>query len=344
MQELVLIDEKKLAFMDMKHRDINSDEIRVTAIKSAISHGTELNLYSGTSPFTDKVFDTQKRIFVAASKEHSYPLSLGYEWVGAVSEVGKDVQEFKVGDLVHLPLAHAQEHIVNPKQFVNLGADKPIAQDSDIDNLLFLNSAGIALQAIHDANIKLGDNIVIFGMGVLGLMATKMAKLSGAANVYAVDINEERRNLALKAGADFVIDAAKDDVGEYIAVNTDVCDTAVEFSGNYQALHQAIRSVSMGGRVVAAGFYQGEASGVYFGEEWMHNRITMVSSMQGWNNSHRNYPNWHRARLRNTAINLLTTINPKAYITDVYNFFDAKLAYEKLSSNRHASLKSIFKY
>lgn len=56
---------------------------------------------------------------------------------------------------------------------------------------------------------------------------------------------------------------------------------AIEMSGTYQALHEAIRSVAVDARVVAAGFYQGDAVGMRLGEEFHHNRIQLVCSQIG---------------------------------------------------------------
>lgn len=79
---------------------------------------------------------------------------------------------------------------------------------------------------------------------------------------------------------------------------------AIEFSGSYAALHQAIRCVRMAGPGLAAGFYQGGGTELRLGEEWHHNRVSMVSSLRGWGNPHRDYPLWDRARVREMAISL----------------------------------------
>ena len=84
--------------------------MRAQAVLSGISHGTELNLYRGTSPFDQKRFDPELRLFLEGADRPSYPMGLGYEWVGRVVEVGEEVTDFAVGDLVHL-LHHGQIHV-----------------------------------------------------------------------------------------------------------------------------------------------------------------------------------------------------------------------------------------
>jgi len=59
-------------------------------------------------------------------------------------------------------------------------------------------------------------------------------------------------------------------------------DIAIETSGSYSALHAAVASVGVGGRVVSVGFYQGDGTGLRLGEEWHHNRPDLISSMGVW--------------------------------------------------------------
>jgi len=113
----------------------------------------------------------------------------------------------------------------------------------------------------------------------------QLARLDGAAFVVAVDPIPTQRGLAERYGADRVLDPTACDAGLEIksAGARRGVDVAIEFSGRYGALQQALRSVRVAGTVVAAGFYVGAAgSELRLGEEWLHNRLTMVASTQGW--------------------------------------------------------------
>ncbi|HUX21813.1 MAG TPA: hypothetical protein VMW69_11285, partial [Spirochaetia bacterium] len=123
-------------------------------------------------------------------------------------------------------------------------------------------------------------------------------------------------------------------------------DVAIEISGNYAALQQAIRSVRQGGLVVAAGYYQGGADALRLGEEWSHNRVSMVASMQGWGNAHRDYPRWDRNRLRATAASMLHqgVVSVDSLITHRVPFEEAVGAYRLLDSGAQDMLKVILVY
>ncbi|MGJ3237744.1 MAG: zinc-binding dehydrogenase [Anaerolineae bacterium] len=346
LKELLLTDAYTLTFSDYDEPALAPNEVRAQAILSAISHGTEINLYRGTSPFHDKRFDPEKRLFVADEQGQAYPISLGYEWVGEVIEVGAEVQGYAIGDIVHLPKPHRATHTFDPGTMAQLGVSAPLPASLAPEQAIFLASTSIALQAIHDAQIKTGDQVAIFGLGLLGILSVQLARLNGASRIVAVDPIAMRRDLALTLGANDVIDPVTDDVGAVLKADSAGADVAIEFSGNYSALHQAIRSVRMAGLVVAAGFYQGGASALHLGEEWHHNRVTMVSSTRAWGNPHRNYPLWNRPRLRETAIDLLANqqLQVRQLLTHTMSYQQAPTAYQLIDSGSPDVLKVALSY
>jgi threonine dehydrogenase-like Zn-dependent dehydrogenase len=257
-KELQLSSPRQVRIIAYDDAPLQPGEVRAQAVLSGISHGTELNLYRGTAPFRTKRFDRDLRLFLEAGEEAMYPAKLGYEWVGRVTDVGPDVTGFAVGDLVHLPFPHRETYTFRPDEPTWFGRPEPLPPGLDPDRAIVLALAGVALQAVHDAQIKLGDRVAIFGMGVIGLLAVQLARLDGALWIDAVDPLPGRRALAEQFGADRALDPAAGDVA--LAIKTASpqrgADVAIELSGNDTALHEAIRSVRMAGTVVAGGFYQ----------------------------------------------------------------------------------------
>lgn len=329
---------------------LKPDEVRAQAILSGISHGTELNLYRGTAPFHNKRFDSDRRLFVSAADHTPYPSQLGYDWVGRVIEIGADVANFQVGDLVHLPFAHRETHTFAATAQTALGAIPTLPAALSPERAIMLALAGVALQAVHDAHIKLGDRVAVFGLGVIGLLTVQLARLDGASWVEGIDPLPIRRAAAEAVGADRVLDPTACDVGWEIksemphqAAGVDV---AIEISGHYAALQEAIRSVRMGGTVVAAGYYQGQGTALRLGEEWHHNRVTMVSSMGVWNCPHRDYPTWDRGRIHAQAAQLLATqqLKTDGFITHQIPFERAAEAYELIDQRPEETIKVVLTY
>ena len=343
--ELLLTAPRALRIAPYDDPVLGAGEVRVDAVASGISHGTELALYRGDSPFGGKRFDLELRQFVEAPETELYPMRLGYEWVGRVGAVGADVHGIEVGDHVHLTLPHRETHTVataDPAPCLVL------PRELEPGRAALLQSAAIALQAVHDARLKAGDRVAIFGLGVHGLLAVQLARLSGASWVGVVDPIAGRRALAERFGADCTLDPGSCDAGREIKVSAGGGgpDVAIEFSGRYAALHEALRCVRLAGTVVAAGFYVGGAGDdLRLGEEFHHNRLTLVGSMSGWGAPQRE-PGWDRRRLRATALDLLAQgrLDVDELITHRVPFERAAEAYELIDRRPEETLRVVFTY
>jgi 2-desacetyl-2-hydroxyethyl bacteriochlorophyllide A dehydrogenase len=346
--ELQLTAPGKIRFVSYADSALQSGEVRAQAIMSGISHGTEMNLFTGSNPFVEQEFDQELRMFVPRKEPLVGSISLGYEWIGEVCEIVPDVSRFAVGDLVHLPFRHRQSHVFHEDSEAALGRLSPLPKGFLPEQGIFLALAGVALQAIHDAHIKLGDSVVVFGMGVIGLLAVQLAKLNGATWVAAVDPLKSRRDLALGFAADATYDPAEEDVAYAIKASTPYrgADVAIEFSGDYNALNDAIRVVQMGGTVVAGGFYRGGGTPLMLGAEWHHNRVTLLSSMGVWDCPHRDHPTWNRERIHQAAVELVATgkLSTDGLITHRIPFEKAAEAYQLIESQPEEAIKVILTY
>jgi 2-desacetyl-2-hydroxyethyl bacteriochlorophyllide A dehydrogenase len=347
-QELLLAGPYDLRFRSYEKAPLKPDEVRAHAVLSGISHGTELNLYRGTSPFDQKRFDPDLRLFVEGTERSSYPMGLGYEWVGRVVEAGAQVENWQVGDLVHLPFNHRETHSFVAGREISFGPIQPLPPGLEPERAIVLALAGVALQAVHDAHVKLGDRVAVFGLGTIGLLTVQLVRLNGAAWVDAVDPLPARRALAEALGADRALDPGECDVGREIKTASPHhgADVAIEVSGHYPGLHEAIRSVRMAGTVVAAGYYQGSGTALRLGEEWHHNRVTMISSMGVWGCPHRDHPAWDRGRIHEVVTELLRTgqLRTDGFITHRIPFARAPEAYERIDRHPEQVVKVVLAY
>ncbi|MGW0198473.1 zinc-dependent alcohol dehydrogenase [Nonomuraea sp. NPDC003201] len=256
--------------------DLAPGSVRVRTIYSGVSAGTELTAYRGTNPYLNRHWDTERRLFVDG-QTHAYPLTgWGYQEVGEVVEAAADVADPPVGSIVWGIWGHRAEAVVPAEKLV--GHVMPPGADPLTG--VFARVGAIALNAVHASDVHLGDQIAIFGQGVIGLLATRLAVLSGA-RVVAADAIPDRLELARRFGAAEVFDVRSGSVAEFMRKRVEGADTVIELSGTHQGLHEAIRTVRKGGRVVAAGFYQGDGVGLRLGEEFHHNQVQLVSSQIG---------------------------------------------------------------
>ena len=351
-RSLVLDGPRRLRLAEQPSRPLEPGEIRLRARLSGISHGTELSLYRGTSAFTDKVFDRGLRAFVTphAGSVAGYPVTLGYEMVAEVLEAAPDVTEVKVGDLVHTGTPHQEETVLDVAD--SLAATYPLVRLPTAERperALFISLAAVALQAVHDAEIKLGDAVSVHGLGAIGLLAVQMCTLEGIQNVFAVDPDSQRRQLAARFGATQVLDPT----GE-VPTGLQVrelnmghgVDVAIEVSGSDRALQDALASAGLGGTVVAAGFYQGGAAHLRLGEEFHHNRLSLIASIGAWGAPDRHAPLWDRRRMMATATRLLYTdrVSVQGLLGRTFAFGDAPAAYRWIDEHPQAAVKVALAY
>jgi threonine dehydrogenase-like Zn-dependent dehydrogenase len=220
---------------------------------------------------------------------------------GIVVEVGPDTRRFKPGDRVHGEWKHRQTVIKSESELY------PIPEGVTDETMVFTDPARFALAGIHDAAIKLGDRVAIFGLGAIGMLALQMARLNGAEQIFAVDPIPDRLAVARQLGAEVTINPLEVEAGLAIkeASRGLGADVALDISGVYAALQQALRSVQREGLVVTVSFYGDSQGRVDLSSEWHHNRITLRSSMPVWDCTHRCHPLWDMVRIEQVAIGLL---------------------------------------
>lgn len=344
-QYLLLTGPGKLALETYEHPALGAGEVRLQTLYSGISAGTELTFYRGSNPYLNKRWQPQQRLFVPAEAEDSpYPVkNLGYEEVGRVIECGSAVTTLQVGDLVYGAWGHRTHHVVDEEY----GRHRLLPPGLDPVLGIFSHIGSTALNGVHDAGIRIGETVAVFGLGVLGQMVAQLAKRSGA-RVIGVDLYEQRLALAAELGAiDLAINAGVGLAAEQIKDATDHrgADVSIEVTGNTRALHEAIRATAYSAKVVAMGFYQGEASALFLGEEFHHNRINLVCSQISGVAPEVSY-RWNRIRLAQTVMQLQAegVLSLAPLITHRFPFVQAAEAFATLVQQPAETLQVVLDF
>lgn len=213
------------------------------------------------------------------SPVHPIPLTLGHEVAGIVEKVGAQVTNTKAGDRValhyniscgdcyHCSTGNDQfcEKVLMLGHYTNGGYAEYIcvpARNAILlpDEIPFEQGATLmcasatAFHALRKSRLKGGERVAIFGVGGLGQSAVQLAKAFGAIEVFAVDINEDKLNLAKQYGA-FPINSTKVDAVSEIKKLTlgKGVDVAIEMIGLQQTMKQAVQVAGALGRVVIVG-------------------------------------------------------------------------------------------
>ncbi len=290
------------------------DEVRVRAVASALSQGTEMLVYRGEVP------DNLPLDLPTLAGSFGFPIKYGYATVGRVLDIGVGVENLA-------PEAPVFVHHPHQDLFV-VPAKLPVRLPDGLDPLLGLFVANLetAVNVVHDTPLRLGETALVFGQGVLGLLITQLLKIAGAGRVLAVDPLKKRRDLALVAGADGVLEP--DDLpGSILDVTAERgADVVVEASGSGAALQAAIDSVVVEGTVVVASWYGTKPVALSLGERFHRGRVRLRSSQVGRMSPDLG-PRWDRSRRMETVLDLLPRLRLKELISHRFPFGEAPDAY-----------------
>ena len=206
-----------MEIFDVPIPSIGRGDVLIRTHFSFVSVGTErmkvtqarMNLAEKAANRPDQVaqvLDTLKQQGLAATvrkvqERLNAPTTLGYAVAGEVVAVGADVQDFVVGDRVAATgeglATHAEYNSVPRNQVVAVPAGVPLDQASST------SVGAIALQAIRQAKLELGETVAIIGTGLLGQFLVQLCRANGC-RVLAIDPDPSKQELALRTGADIV--------------------------------------------------------------------------------------------------------------------------------------------
>ena len=125
--------------------------------------------------------------------------------------------------------------------------------------LLLADIASTGFSGAESGKVRIGDAVVVFAQGPIGLCATAGAKLMGAATVIGVEGDPSRQAMARQMGADIVLDPTKVDVvAEVKRITGGGADVAIEALGLQETFESALRSIRPGGTLSSLGVYSGK--------------------------------------------------------------------------------------
>ena len=215
---------------------LKPDEVLAEMDWDVISAGTEVAYYKAL-PNTWGI-------------ESGFPVYPGYSASGHIVAVGRDVRRFQPGDRI---LINNASHCLYTK--IKESAVIPVPDGLDLKEAAFAFLASFPLLSIRKLRIEVGEGVMVAGLGLLGLFAVQIAKISGAYPVMACDFSPERRALAKELGADFVFDPRDPDFIQKVREATDGKgpEAVVEVTGYISALQQALEYVAYEGRIALLG-------------------------------------------------------------------------------------------
>lgn len=223
--------------------------------------GTDYHIYNGD----------------AGAAEVTPPVIIGHEFSGIVDAVGPGVKSVKVGDKVAVDpndmcgecyfCRNGQAHFC--RNFKGYGTTDnggfaeyvivPEKQVYKVPDSMPLQTAALAetvsccVHGIDLCNLKPGQNVLIIGCGPTGALMLQLAKSAGAGKIIVSEIVKEKRELALKYGADVVVDPVNEDLAAVLKENAENVDCVIECAGTVYTAEQAINLAGKGAVVMLFG-------------------------------------------------------------------------------------------
>jgi 2-desacetyl-2-hydroxyethyl bacteriochlorophyllide A dehydrogenase len=305
------------------------DEVRVRAVLSAISHGTEMLVYRGEVD-ADLALDLPTLV-----GGYGFPLKYGYASVGRAVAVGREVRGVREGDLVFALHPHQDEYVV-PESLVRRLPDGTASEQG-----VFLANIETAINVMLDAKPRLGEVVAVFGQGVVGLLVTQLLLRSGA-RVVAVEPSALRRSLAQRCGAEAAIAPGEGALLRELTSGRGA-DVAIDASGSPAALQEAIDCVAQEGIVVVCSWYGEKPVPLDLGGRFHRGRVRLISSQVGRIDPSL-APRWDRERRLELATELLGDLVLAELITHRIPFARAADAYALLDAGAAETVQVVLDY
>jgi L-iditol 2-dehydrogenase len=334
MKAAMLYGVKDLRVEDVDVPGVGIGEVLVK-IKAATTCGTDVKIYQ--RGYVEKII--------------KLPTIFGHEWAGEVVEVGEDLDWPKKGMRVRAgnsaPCLHCNmcqkgkynlcENMIwlwgAYAEYIKVPARTVLVNMQEIPSHVSFEEAAITeplacvLHGVEEANVKLGDTVVVIGAGPIGLLHLLTVKKMGAEKIVMIDLVDERLNVAKELGADETINAGKENAVEKVRQLTGGygADIVIEAIGSPTTWEQALRLARKGGTVLEFGGCP-PGTEIKLNTEMLHyGELTVLGA-------------FHTTPLHfRKALNLISsrTVDVRPLVTKRMKLEDIKQAFEILSTSKN---------
>ena len=329
-----LVDKRKFEITEIEEPKVDSTNVVIEVKKSGIC-GSDIHYWDDGEP---------------------KGLVLGHEYSGVVIDPGSR-EDLRVGDRVTAlpisPCGKCPSCLTGNPQYcretwtyatglslTNPGALAPkmkirpdmvlkIPDNVSIEEGAMVEPVAVGLHAVHLADVKVGEKVLVIGAGIIGLVSAMFAKKEGASFVVISETNLERAKKAIDLGvADKYYDATNPELIKEIMTDTEGgFDTVIECCGNSAAVTSALMMTRPGGQIVLVGVSLGPITiptvvGVM-------NELTIKGAIA------------YTKEEFKTCIDLISNkqIDVMKFIDDIVSFEEVQKSYERLTSGKDSAVK-----
>ncbi|MCB0034257.1 MAG: zinc-binding alcohol dehydrogenase [Anaerolineales bacterium] len=310
---------------------LGHNQLLVETQYSAISAGSEMLLYQGLMPDDIALDETIDSLQGAIT----YPISYGYACVGKVIDVGSEVDKLWINRQIFAFYPHASHFAVDESAVI------PIPDGVTAEDAVFLPNMETAVSFVMDSRPVIGEEVAVFGQGVVGLLTTALLAQLPLERLITIDAFPLRREQSISYGAHASFDPIDPTTLLYMRQN--LVDLSFELSGNPEALNMAIETTGFDGRILIGSWYGQKPVSLNLGGKFHRNHLKLISSQVSHLQA-RWRGRWSKQRRLFTAWRMLEKIRPHDLITHRLPLSQAAEAYQLLAQNPRAAMQVVFTY
>ena len=309
-------------------------QVMVKSFISGISSGTESLIYRGQVSFGHALDATIPQL----SGNFRFPFKYGYSIVGTVISLGPGVDSSWMGKDVFTFHPHESLFVTSTNELVEI--PKGISRQDAV----FLSNMETAVNLVMDGSPVLGENVVVMGQGIVGLLTTAILSRFPLNLLITLDFHTLRRQVSQQLGAHISLEPESEEFGELLRDgNSTGADLTYEISGDTGALSRAIGLTGFGGRVVIGSWYGSKPVSLSLDTDFHRSRIRMISS-QVSTIAPEFSGRWNKPRRFRTAWHMIDTVKPARLVSHYFPITQAGNAYRMLDENPGKFTQIVFTY
>jgi len=331
---------REAALVREKLEEAQPGQLLVETRVSAISPGTELLVYRGQLPGGVSLDST----ISALAGETGYPLKYGYAAAGKVIDCGPgSVRGDWLGKAVFAFHPHESHFWARPEELML------IPEGLSFEQAVFLANMETAVNFLMDGQPAAGEQVAVFGQGIVGLLTTALLSQHPLASLVTLDRYEERRKASLEAGAQASLDPSDAAVLEELLSQLQRervyrgADLTFELSGAPETLNMAIAGTGFNGRIVIGSWYGQKQAPLNLGGSFHRSRIRLISS-QVSSLTPELSGRWNKERRYQWAWDRIARIHPERWITQRIPLENASEGYQILDQRPGEAIQIVLTY
>ena len=256
--------------------------------------------------------------------------------MGRVIELGSRADPKLAGRLIFSFQPHATHFITHPESLFL------IPESVLPESACFLPNMETAVNLVQDAAPILGERVMVFGQGVIGLLTAALLHEFPLDTLVSADCYELRRKASEKIGVTKSLDSNSPNFHKTASAQHGF-DLTFELSGRPETLNDALSVTAFSGRIVIGSWYGEKRAPIALGGDFHRSRIKFISS-QVSTIAPELSGRWDKVRRFDVAWKALEKIHPEKWITHHFPFENAAEAYRLLDENPQDAIQVVFTY